>query len=116
MADRLNTTDEATIEQARRHPGADWKRLLSFRNVSALYLLVLLVVTFSILTPTIFSVNITFTVFIALIIGVPISLGIAIFLAYGFETPTPFGQLPALVGGASLVAADFNAIAAAAAS
>ncbi|HEX7352739.1 ABC transporter permease [Brachybacterium sp.] len=30
------------------------------------------------------------------------TLGIAFFLAYGLETPTPWGELPALVGGASL--------------
>ena len=30
------------------------------------------------------------------------TLGIALFLAYGLATPTPWGELPALVGGASL--------------
>ncbi|GAA1306363.1 ABC transporter permease [Brachybacterium tyrofermentans] len=39
------------------------------------------------------------------------TLGIAIFLAYGFETPTPFGQLPALVGGASLASGSVALVA-----
>lgn len=39
------------------------------------------------------------------------SLGIAIFLAYGFGTRTPFGELPALVGGASLASGSVALIA-----
>ncbi len=55
MSDQTNVIDEVAKEQpVRRRSGADWKRLLSFRNISALYLLVLLVVIFSILTPATF--------------------------------------------------------------
>src|SRR5688572_78746 len=55
MTDQLNATDEVIVEQSRRrHSGADWRHMLSFRNISALYLFVLLVVTFSILTPKTF--------------------------------------------------------------
>jgi ribose transport system permease protein len=54
VADHSNSTDPVTAENPRRRSGANWRALLSFRNISALYLFVVLMVTFSILTPRTF--------------------------------------------------------------